>query len=107
MNDYIIFVNDCGVVLGEVKNSPTEKNIADAENQLNNIATILKNISVAEKYHMTCGRCFEFDIDSHDVGKSQIGFVTQMPVYIFVQLAWQFFENSRSRVEIQLKMLIY
>ena len=67
----------------------------------------LKNMHYTLKLHLTYGQCFEVDIESYDGGKSQIQIFTKMPVYIFVKQAGQFFENSRSRLEIQLGKCLY
>ena len=60
-----------------------------------------------EKYHLTYGRCIEIDFEGHDGGKSEVSFFTKMPVYIFVNQVGQFFENFRSRFEIQLGKCLY
>ena len=68
----------------------------------------IRSISTAEVFQTTLGRCHQIEIDAASKAVSNVEFIANVPVYIYVNMAGQFTnENSKSKVEVKVHQRLY
>ena len=70
--------------------------------------TFIKNITTAEVFQTTLGRCHQIQIQADNKAVTSVEFITHVPVYIYVNMPGQFTNvNSKSKVEVKVQQRLY
>ena len=68
----------------------------------------VSNITTAEVFQTTLGRCHQIEIQANNRAVSAVELFAKVPVYIYVNMAGQFTnENSKSKVEVKVQQRLY